>query len=52
MDLYVQCDRLRRLRSSPSAITEDTLDICTRDVQLIEREGILNKTNQFERLGV
>ena len=35
-DRYVQSDRLRRLRSFPSAIPEDTMDICTRDIQLIE----------------
>jgi hypothetical protein len=42
-DRYVQCDRLRRPRSSPSAIPEDTMDICTRDVRLIERKGVLKK---------
>ncbi len=52
LDRYVQCDRLRRPRSFPNAILEDTGNICTRDVQLIEREGILNKTDHFERLGV
>jgi len=41
-----------RLRSSTSTIPEDTRDICIRDVQLIEQNGILNKTNHFERLGV
>jgi hypothetical protein len=52
IDRYVQSDRLGRLRSSPTAIPEDTRDICTRDIQLIEQEEILSKTNHFERLGV
>jgi hypothetical protein len=52
VDRYVQCDRLRRPRSYPNVILEDTSDICTRNVQLIELKGILNKTNHFERLGV
>jgi hypothetical protein len=52
LDCYVQCDRLRRPRSFSNDILEDTRNICTQDVQLIEREGILNKTDHFERLGV
>jgi hypothetical protein len=52
VDRYVQCDRLRRPCSFPNVILEDTRDIYTRDVQLIERKGIFNKTNHFERLGV
>ena len=35
-DRYVQSDRLRGPRSFPNVIIEDTRDICTRDVQLIE----------------
>jgi hypothetical protein len=52
VDRYVQGDRLRRPLSFPNVILEDTRDICTRDVQLIERKGILNKTDHFESLGV
>ena len=52
MNRYVQSDRLGRSRSSPNATPEDTRDICTRDVQLIEQEKIPDKTNHFERLGV
>jgi hypothetical protein len=52
VDRYVQGDRLRRPHSFPNAILEDTRDICTRDVQLIEQKGILNKTNHVESLGV
>jgi hypothetical protein len=44
VDRYVKCDRLRRPRSFPNVILEDTRDICMRDVQLIEQKGILNKT--------
>src|SRR6267154_580573 len=40
---YVKCDQLRRPRSFPNVILEDTRDICTRYVQLIKRKGILNK---------
>jgi len=40
VDCYVQGDRLRRF---PNVILENTGDICTRDVQLIERKGILDK---------
>jgi hypothetical protein len=50
VDRYVEGDRLRRPRNLP--ILEDTGDICTRDVQLIERRGIVNKTNHVESLGV
>jgi hypothetical protein len=52
VDRHVQCDRLRRPCSFPNVIIEDTRDICVRDVQLIERKGILNKTNHFETLRV
>ena len=52
MERYVQCNRLGQPRSSPNAIPEDTRDFCTRDVQLIKRRGILDKTNHFERLRV
>jgi hypothetical protein len=52
LDRYVKCDRLRRPRGFPNVILEDTRDICTRDVQPIERKGILNQTNLFESLGV
>ena len=49
---YVQYDWLGRLRSFPNVILEDTGDICKRDIQLIGRKGILDKTNHFVRLGV
>src|SRR6266699_441600 len=52
VDRYVQGDRLHRPHSFPNVILEDTRDICRRDVQLIERKGILNKTNHVESLGV
>jgi len=52
VDCYVNCDLLRRPRTFPNAILEDTRDIYTRDSQLIERKGILNKTDLFERPGV
>jgi hypothetical protein len=52
IDCYVQGDRLRRPRSFPKVILEGTGDICTRDVQLIERKRILNKTNHVESQGV
>jgi hypothetical protein len=48
---YVKYDRLRGPRSFPNAVLEDTRDIYTQDVQLIERRGMPNKTNHFERLG-
>jgi hypothetical protein len=32
IDRYVQGDRLRPPRSSPSVILEDTREICTRDI--------------------
>jgi hypothetical protein len=37
LDRYVKCDRLHRPRGVPNVILEDTRDICTRDVQLIEQ---------------
>jgi hypothetical protein len=52
VDCYVQGDRLRRPRSFPNVILKDTWDICMRDVQLIERKRILNKTNHVESQGV
>jgi hypothetical protein len=52
VDRYVQGDRLRRRRRFPNVILEDTRDICMRNVQLIGRNGILNKTNHVETLGV
>ena len=51
-DRDIKCDRLRRPRSSPNVILEDTRDICTRDIQLIERKAILDETNHFGRIGV
>jgi hypothetical protein len=51
-DRYVQCHRLRRPRNFPNVSLEDTRDICTRDVQLVERKGFSTKTNHFETLGV
>src|SRR6266566_4249746 len=54
VDRYVKCDRLGQPRSFPNVILEDTRDICRRDVQLIERKGVLTgkKTNHVESLGV
>jgi hypothetical protein len=52
IDCDVQDDRLRRPRSFPIVILEDTRDICTRDVQLVKRKGVLNKTNHVESQGV
>jgi hypothetical protein len=52
VDRYVKCDQLHRRRSFPNVIPEDTRDVCTQDVQLVERDKIFNKTNHFERLGV
>jgi hypothetical protein len=54
VDHYAECDQLRRPRSSPDTILEDARDIWTRDVQMImvERKGILNQMNRFERQGV
>ena len=42
VDRYVKCDRLRRRHSFPKVILEDTRDIWTRDIRLIERRRILN----------
>jgi hypothetical protein len=52
LDGCVECDWLCRPRSFRNVVLEDTRDICTRDVRLIERNGILKKTNHFERPGV
>jgi hypothetical protein len=52
VDRYVKCDRLCQSRNFRNVILEDTGDICTGDVQLIERKGILDKTYLFESLGV
>jgi hypothetical protein len=37
VDRYVQCDWVRRPRSFPNVILEDTRDLCPRDVQLVEQ---------------
>ena len=50
VDCYVQRDRLRC--SFANVILENTRDICTRDVQVIEIKKVLKKTNHFEMLGV
>jgi hypothetical protein len=42
---YVQGGQWCRPHSFPIVILEDTRDICTRDVQLVELKGILNRTN-------
>jgi hypothetical protein len=55
VDHYVKCDRLCQPRSSFNVVVEDTGDVytrATRDVQLTERKGILDRTNHSERPGV
>ena len=52
IDCYEQGDGLHRPRSFPRVILEDARDICTRDVHLIERKRIPNKTNHVESQGV